>query len=1525
MDTNYKLVLFGKKAYKVYREIDLPKENDAIIKIGTAKHCRVRLNKAVFFEEFELELIRHSDTWQINCGSNLFITTDGILKITSKTLEHGDHLIIKYTDSNNELFQIDFTIDFDSVETNYQRVISIHNNCPLHIGSLEHCDIYITDPLLGFDTITLTQENGAYYLQDNNTKYGVHVNGSRIHGKAKLLDSDFFNLVGFSFYLKQGKLYTSKLNVFPKTLPYNDLSDQTSQLGYPKYNRSTRMRYEIPHEEVEIKQPPPKPQKSDKSIVLSLVPALAMLALIVVLRGIMGSGNKMFVIFAATSMSIGIIMSITTYIIDRKKLKKDTATREKKYLEYIAEKEQEIITLRERELKIRRLIQSSLHNDVQEVQAFGKRLFEKEIQDADFLDIYLGFGMVSADCKVKYSKQDFVDMEDPISLLPEKIEQRYKHIPDAPIVSRLLASSVVGVTGERGALSEMAKNMALDLAIRHFYQEVKIFFLLDEIDMERFSWIRWLKNLQNETLSIRNIMCDEESRNLILEYLYNELSGRAATAKDTKQGFDAYNIIFIFRSKGIAIHPISRFFSMAKSLGFTLIFFEEYEEFLPKDCAEIIQLSGEGRGNLLFSENCGEKQAFTYSIISDNQAEEVALKLSAVYIDEVSLERDLTKSITLFEILDILRVDDLDLKQRWGKSQVYKSMAAPLGVKRKNKMVYLDISDKAKAHGPHGLVAGTTGSGKSEIIQSYILSMASLFHPYDVGFLIIDFKGGGMANQFKDLPHLMGAITNIDGREINRSLLSIKAELIHRQELFSQYGVNHINDYIQLFKKGQTQQALPHLIMIVDEFAELKAEFPDFMKEIVSAARIGRTLGVHLILATQKPSGVVDSQIWSNSKFKLCLKVQTKEDSNEMLKTPLAAEIVEPGRAYFQVGNNEIFELFQSAYSGAKAENNIDQTNTFSIHTINVWGKRELAYTNQKESAEVESKTQLQVMVDYVNEYCLMNNIAKLQGICLPPLPEQILAGALRDSVKDLVKGIDVAIALYDDPEQQKQDALMINLSESNTYIIGSAQTGKTTLLQTMLYQLMRCYTPQEINIYIADCGTMALKVFEKAAHVGGVALAAQEERMLNLFKMLMKIILKRKTILSEKGLGAYRSYIEAGFKDMPQILLFVDNMAVFKENFYTKLEDVFLTLCREGQGVGISVVATGAQVNNIGFRLLSNFGNRIALCCNDKGEYGNLFDRCRIEPKELPGRGLCTIQKRILEFQAALAFEGEKEIIRVENMQTFIQENALLYSGLEAAAIPEVPDMISRSGLRQTNKELYENPYQIPIGMDYNSMEYRTIDLLSIRLLGICGKEKSGKTNFLRHLLNTLDISASPTEAYILDSEEAQLEEVSKFAFIKKYSNSADSIGEIINNLYEKLEERHKKVLQNKDTPLETVLQDEPLLLLVVENSGFIAELTKQRPVQEKLNAILKQYRRLKMAFIIGALDNATISFSAPEIMKALKENKKIIVFEDVENIRICEVAHRQLKEYAKPIKLGDAFVFMDGGMSKVKTVLDG
>ena len=224
-----------------------------------------------------------------------------------------------------------------------------------------------------------------------------------------------------------------------------------------------------------------------------------------------------------------------------------------------------------------------------------------------------------------------------------------------------------------------------------------------------------------------------------------------------------------------------------------------------------------------------------------------------------------------------------------------------------------------------------------------------------------------------------------------RAMASIHSELLRRQQIFSQCGVNHINGYNKLFKEGKVKEPLPHLFMISDEFAELKSEQPDFMAELVSTARIGRSLGIHLILATQKPSGVVDDQIWSNSRFKLCLKVADTSDSKEMLKTPDAASIIQAGRAYLQVGNNEIYELFQSAWSGAKYDPNIDANEEKSqkednrVYLINEKGQGELINKDLSSTgSDDENKTvitQLDATVNYLSDlYQNLKEEAKASG-----------------------------------------------------------------------------------------------------------------------------------------------------------------------------------------------------------------------------------------------------------------------------------------------------------------------------------------------------------------------------------------------------------------------------------------------------------------------------------------------------------------------------------------------------------------
>lgn len=1515
MKTRYKIVLSSKN---IYKEIEFTDEVDQLT-IGTASHCDMRIPKVGFFEPVELIICNTAGIWSVDGSDNLYFSTGNEQKLLTKRLAHGEIFHVKYSESNTEVFEVMFMVDFDYEEKNYSRAIEIHENQIIKIGGTADCHIYISDMYLGQDYIILECRNTECIIRENKARYGVYLNGSRCVGEVRVPNFTFFSLVGFSFYYKANVLYTTDHPALQvQGLGSYTMNMQSTRYTYPKFIRNTRIQYQLNEKEIDVLQPKAKIQKPKKNLLMSLIPAVTMLALVILLRGVLGGGS-LFVVYSACSMSVGIIMSIVTYRMEGKTYLKDVEEREKEYLEYIRMKEELLLEEQRKELEIRKLIYDSIENSVNEVMLFGKRVYEKDRADKDFLDIYLGLGEVISINKVKFNKQEFVDTQDPISMIPEELEEKYRILQNAPITSRFGHSCGVGVVGKKAYLFEILRNMTLDLSIRHFYKSVKMYYIIEKEDIEKIKWIRWMRHVQNEQLHTYNFMCDEESKNVLMDHLYAELSQRESIrGEENDCVFSTHCVVFVLDSSEINKHPISKFIEKSGAYGFTFVFFEEYEEFIPKGCTEIIRIEDEDTGNILLAENGNDITEFNYTRIHPGQAEEVALRLGAIYVDEVNLESAMTKNITLFELLNIFGVEDLDLKQAWNKSKVYETMSAPLGVKRKNEVVYLDISDKPNAHGPHGLVAGTTGSGKSEIIQTYILSMATKFHPYDVSFLIIDFKGGGMANQFKDLPHLLGAITNIDGREINRSLLSIKAELVKRQAYFAEAEVNHINDYIKLYKKGVVEHPMPHLIIVVDEFAELKAEFPDFMKELISAARIGRTLGVHLILATQKPAGVVDAQIWSNSKFKLCLKVQTKEDSNEVLKTPLAAEIVEPGRAYFQVGNNEIFELFQSAYSGAKvSSSNGNKVKLFDIYELNHWGKRTRVYTNKTKGNNEHALNELQSVVKYVRGFCEENQIEQLQGICLPSLPDILHRRDLADCESNAIGSIIVPVGIYDDPAQQIQEEYYVDAS-SNTYIVGSAMTGKTTLLHTILLQILNKYTPREVNAYIIDCGNMTLKVFEESNVVGGVAILSEEEKISNLFKLLLFSVEERKKKLAEKGLGTFAAYSEAGYCDMPQIILFIDNLAAFKE-YYEDYNDDFLKLSREGSSLGISIIATASQTNAMNYRAVANYGTRITFVCNDKSEYTTVFGRCRIEPKEVVGRGLCMVDKKVLEFHTALCVEGEKEYIRVENTKKLIYEGNEKYPNIKAKKIPVVPELITYHSIRK-DKELYPGKYMVPIGIKYSSVQYESIDLSTIGVLATMGREKVGKSNFVKYMLKVINdnIFTYLSEAYVVDGEERALEEVQSYGFVEQYTTSILELESYVSRIEEQLIARKEAVAADKYYSV----KDLPLLLLVIENSEFNNLMLENKKLSAKLSELVKYYKKYKFMVLVSSIENNNIPFNGPEFLKFIKESHNILVFDHITTVKFVDINVKQQRDNVKPIEVGDAFMFMGNHVDRIKTI---
>lgn len=1516
MDNNrYKIVIHGKN---IYREYVLSDSDSNTIKIGTQKGCQIRFNKDRFFEDFEFEINKTNSGWQIVDKGSVYFTTDGVMKLYSKDLQHGDKIIIKYNNLNEVVFNINYFIDFDSVEKKYNREINISELNEISISSSDNSNICIKDDLFKTGRVTIERKDSEFIVRDNGTKYGVYINTKRVNKHANFQNYDFLIIVGYYFYLKDGKLYTDiNENMKIKGITFSDYTLK-NKMKYPKLNRNSRIKYIIPQNVIDVLPPEQLKDAPKGNLLMTLIPAIVMLVATIVLRGVMGNGGS-FVIYSVITMGMGIVMSIVTAISGKRNYKKEVKERKIAYLEYIKQKENAIQTFRKKELEVKNKIYIPIKEIIENIKDFSKDLFDRDDKDEDFLTIRLGSGEDEADCKITTKKQEFKNIKDDLIDLPEQLAEKYKTIIDMPIVLDIKKSNGVGVIGNHENLKDFLKTITLDIVGRQFYKDVKLFYVFHEKDKSSFEWIRWIRHVQNDDLGVRNLIYDKESKNVLFEYLYTELLRREEIIKtNTNMRFMSF-VIFLLDNKGINNHPISRFIEKASMYGVTFIFLEEAEELLPKGCTQIIKLENKDNNACLIQcENGEDVKDFVYESLENVNLNELALKLAPIFVDEVSLESQLTKNISLFELLGILSVDDLDIESRWKNSLVYKSMAAPLGVKTKNQLVYLDLNEKN--HGPHGLVAGTTGSGKSEILQSYILSMATLFHPYEVAFVIIDFKGGGMVNQFKDLPHLVGAITNIDGREITRSLLSIKAELTKRQEIFAQYGVNHIDAYIKKFKNGETSYPLPHLILIVDEFAELKSDQPEFMKELISAARIGRSLGVHLILATQKPSGVIDDQIWSNSKFKLCLKVQNQNDSKEVLKSPLAADIKEPGRAYLQVGNNEIFELFQSAYSGAPAtKDDMENHKEFEINEISLWGKKTTVFNQNKKKGDGNSETQLAVLVDYINKYCTNNKIEKLSGICLPPLQEFILLDEQNITPTNDI-AIEVPIGIYDDPTQQLQAPVMLNISEGNLFILGSSQYGKTSLIQTIIRTVADKYTPQQVNMYIIDFASMILKNFQDLNHVGGVIVSSEDEKLKTFTKMMIKEIELRKSILSELGISSFISYKEAGYKDMPQIIIFLDNMTAFKE-LYSDRDEELLNICREGVAVGITVVIANSQTNGIGYKYMTNFANRICLYSNDSSEYSTLFDKCRMQPKNVPGRGLISINKEIYEYQTYLAFTGKKEIERVKNMKAFINTIKTKYSNIKAKTIPEIPKKLDFDFINNNYKGYDFKSYEVAIGLNYETISLETIDLAKVSPIVVKGKGGNGKSNFIHSIAESLqhNILLNQVEAYVVDNVEKKLKFMDNYGFVEKYSSLPGDLELFIETVYEELEVRSESVSEFGID----IVANYPLILIINNNRDAFNNLASNKNVMDKYKKIVGKFKNLGVCIIFNDIENIQVGFTASELFKSLKDNKFGFIFDEIDSNKFFDLPINLTRRFKKSLTPGDTYVLKDGEINKLKTIL--
>lgn len=1201
------------------------------------------------------------------------------------------------------------------------------------IGREEYSDIVAANQFISGQHAKLIYQGNKWTIYDNNSTNGTFVNGQKVKNQSlsfgdviwlmgvKLIIGNFFiaiNCPDKSVGISTNRLrpYTAQSLDIESNGDEEDDVSETSSMNY--FYRSPRFKRDIDKPVIKIDSPPQNAIGDEVPFILLVGPSLtmgmaSMSTALFAINNAMVSGNiraALPSIVMSGSMLLGTVMwPIISKRYEKGRKRRKEALRQKKYKEYLERIANKFREECDKQEEILRENFPEIQDCVNRIVSAERNLWERGLGQNDFLELRVGIGCTDLLADISYSGRKFTIDEDNLQEELYSLCESPQILNNVPIIFSMYEEYISGVIGNRKLIVEFIKGLVMQIAAFFSYDEVKFVFIYEKEESAEFEFVKWLPHVWSNDSKFRFIASQPNEVKEISAALERDLLERSMVNDTNIEEVTPYYIIFAL-DKGLSdrAEVLKEILAKKKNLHFSILHCYNELKNLPKECTMVIELCEEyGK---LFDKNdiSGKAISFTPDIYLPVNALDLSIMLSNIYLDVLEGSYMLPKMITFLEMFGVGKVEHLNALTRWKENNPTQSLQAAVGVDTTGELFTLDLHEKF--HGPHGLVAGMTGSGKSEFIITYILSLAVNYHPNEVAFILIDYKGGGMAKSFENLPHTAGIITNLDGASIKRSLVSIQSELKRRQAIFAKagkdVGVSNIDiyKYQKLYREGSVEEPLQHLFIISDEFAELKTQQPEFMTQLVSAARIGRSLGVHLILATQKPAGVVDDQIWSNSKFRVCLKVQERADSMDMLKRPDAAALTDTGRFYLQVGYNELFEMGQSSWAGAPyyPSDKVLVEKDSSVVVVDRNGRpiRE-AKIDTKKSLNANPQKQLDVITEYLRAIAEEEKI-QIRSLWLDPIPALILLTEVKSKyprARDKSFVLNPIVGEYDDPARQQQCILRVPLStEGNVAIIGSAGSGKTTFLNTLLYSLITEHTPEEVNIYLLDFASETLRAFAKSPHVGDVVLSFEAEKISNLFKMLKKEVDGRKKMFADYG-GDYASYLLSTGKSIPSIVVAINNYAAFTE-MYQEKEEAVSYLAREGTKYGIYFILTAPGTGVIRFRLLQNFKQVFVMQLNDESDYATVLGKTDgLYPSKFKGRGMVKLDG-LYEFQIAHITDDKVPFSFIQNHCTQAHSQ---WSGYTAPKIPILPDCVDYDFLMEYTEK--GNLSRFPIGVEKQSL----------------------------------------------------------------------------------------------------------------------------------------------------------------------------------------------------------------------------
>ncbi|MFF1284923.1 type VII secretion protein EccCa [Streptomyces sp. NPDC058299] len=1143
---------------------------------------------------------------------------------------------------------------------------------------------------------------------------------------------------------------------------------------------------EVPTEEVVVQPPPELPRGHQESVLMQLLPTLGMGGSVVFF---FTNGQPFMKIMGMIMIASTVGMSIAMVVRFRRGSQGQLADMRRDYLSYLSQTRRSAV----RTAKAQRDAQYYLHPSPEQLWALvaeGSRVWERRPGDEDFAHVRVGLGPQPLATPLVAPETGPVEQLEPLTAgAMQRFLAAHHSVGDLPMAVSLRAFSHVTVSGEPRSVRASARALVGSLASLHSPQDLIIAVAAGREALPHWDWAKWLPHVQapgavDGAGSRRLIGADPRE---LEDLLAARLTGRPRFHPGAGPLLDEPHIVLVLDD--LSLLPDSVLANPEGLQGVTVL------EVVPGDLTTVGgDLSIVVQPGLLRLESGhGEVYDGTPDALSYESAEALARQLAPLRM--ASGGDDDEPLLANLEFTDLLGLGDaasVDTKRTWRPRALAERLRVPIGVGPDGRPVMLDLKEAAQeGMGPHGLCVGATGSGKSELLRTLVLGLAVTHSSETLNFVLADFKGGATFAGMAQMPHVAAVITNLadDLTLVDRMGDSIRGELNRRQELLRDAGnYANIHDYEKARAAGAPLQPIPSLVLVIDEFSELLSAKPDFIEMFVQIGRIGRSLGVHLLLASQRLEEGRLRGLETYLSYRIGLRTFSAAESRAALGVPDAYELPNvPGSGFLKYGTDEMVR-FKAAYvSGVYRSGTQRGTLTGGqlpvdrrpvLFTATEVPVRYTALPQQRAHSEAAvdealADTVLDVVVRRLEAQGPAAHQVWLPPLESPPSLDALLPGLAAVQGRGLTQPgyegagrLVVPAGLVDKPYEQRRDRLMLDFSGAagHMQIVGGPQSGKSTLLRSLICSFALTHTPYEVQFYGLDFGGGGMAAVGGLPHVGGIASRLDPERVRRTVSEVYGVLTRREEYFRTAGIASIADYRarrargDISVTDQPwgDVFLVIDGWGNFRAD-YESLETAVLDIAARGLGYGIHVIITASRSMEVRANLKDHLMNRLELRLGDVMD-SEIDRKVAVNvPAGVPGRGLSP-QK--LHFMAAVpridGLTSDTDLAEATAALTTevgrhwqapgAPEVRLLPRQLEAVELP--------SGERFPQRG-------VAFALDEENLEPVFLDFEQDPFFLVFGESESGKSNLLRLLIKQLTLRYGGDEAkfFVVDNRRSLLD----------------------------------------------------------------------------------------------------------------------------------------------------------------------